>query len=91
MGRDTSRGKVAYSWISSDPAKAGPTLGGIVVVVVVVVDLAKLTQYPKPEPNDPDPYLTQHPKYVHPKVDPKPELTRIEPYSTRNFSQSCLF
>jgi len=34
MGRNTGRGKVAYSWISPDPAEAGPTLGGIVVVVV---------------------------------------------------------
>ena len=37
MGRNTGRGKVAYSWISPDPAKAGPTLGGVVVVVVVVI------------------------------------------------------
>ena len=36
MGRNTSRGKVAYSWISPDPAKAGPTLGVVVVVVVVL-------------------------------------------------------
>ena len=35
MGRNTGRGKVAYSWISPDPAKAGPTLGVVVVVVVV--------------------------------------------------------
>jgi len=34
MGRNTSRGKVAYSWISPDPAKAGPTLGIVVVVVI---------------------------------------------------------
>jgi len=34
MGRNTDRGKVAYSWISQDPAKAGPTLGIVVVVVV---------------------------------------------------------
>ena len=27
MGRNTGRGKVAYSWISPDPVKAGPTLG----------------------------------------------------------------
>ena len=27
MGRNTGRGKVAYSWISPDPTKAGPTLG----------------------------------------------------------------
>jgi len=33
MGRNTDRGKVAYSWISPDPAKAGPTLGVVVVVV----------------------------------------------------------
>ena len=33
-GRNVSRGKVAYSWISSNPAKAEPTLegGGVVVV-----------------------------------------------------------
>jgi len=37
MGRNTDRGKVAYSWISPDPAKAGPTLGGGGGVVVVVV------------------------------------------------------
>ena len=37
MGRNTGRGKVAYSWISPDPTKAGPTLG-VVVVVVVVID-----------------------------------------------------
>ena len=34
MGRNTGRGKVAYSWISPDPAEAGPTLGVVVVVVV---------------------------------------------------------
>ena len=34
MGRNTGRGKVAYSWISPDPAKAGLTLGVVVVVVV---------------------------------------------------------
>jgi len=34
-GRNAGRGKVAYNWISPDPAKAGPTLGGVVVVVVV--------------------------------------------------------
>jgi len=33
MGRNTCRGKVAYSWISPDPKKAGPTLGVVVVVV----------------------------------------------------------
>ena len=33
-GRDTDRGKVAYIWISSDPAKAGLTLGGGGGVVV---------------------------------------------------------
>ena len=37
MGRNTGRGKVAYSQISPDPAKTGPTLGVVVVVVVVVV------------------------------------------------------
>ena len=34
MGKNTGRGKVAYSWISPDPVKAGPTLGVVVVVVV---------------------------------------------------------
>ena len=32
MGRNTGRGNVACNWISLDPAKAGPTLGGVVVV-----------------------------------------------------------
>ena len=27
-------GKVAYSWISQDPVKAGPTLGVVVVVTM---------------------------------------------------------
>ena len=31
MGRNTDRGKVAYSWISPDPAKAELTLGVVVV------------------------------------------------------------
>ena len=31
MGRNTGRGKVAYSWIFPDPVKAGPTLGGVVL------------------------------------------------------------
>jgi len=35
MGSNTGRGKVAYSWISPDPAKAGPTLGVVVVVLLV--------------------------------------------------------
>ena len=35
MGRNTGRGKVDYSWISPDPAKARPTLGVVVVVVVI--------------------------------------------------------
>jgi len=30
-GRDAGRGKAAYIWISPDPVKAGPTLGGGVV------------------------------------------------------------
>jgi len=34
MGRDTSRGKVAYNWIFPGPAKAGPTMGGGGGVVV---------------------------------------------------------
>jgi len=37
MGRNTDRGKVTYSWISPDPAKAGPTLGVVVVVVVHMI------------------------------------------------------
>ena len=41
MGRNTGRGKVAYSWISPDPAKAGPTLG----VVVVVEDICERGDY----------------------------------------------
>ena len=36
-GRNAGRGKVTYSWIFPDPVKAGPTLRGVVVVVVVVV------------------------------------------------------
>ena len=35
-GRNAGRGKIAYNWIFLNPAKAGPTLGGVVVVVVVV-------------------------------------------------------
>jgi len=34
LGRNTGRGKVVYSWISPDPAKVGPALGVVVVVVV---------------------------------------------------------
>ena len=34
-GRNASRGKVAYNWISPDPVKVGPTLGVVVVIVVV--------------------------------------------------------
>ena len=33
-GRNAGRGKVAYSWISLDSAKAEPTLGGVVGIVV---------------------------------------------------------
>ena len=40
MGRNAGRGKVAYSWISPDPAKAGPTLG-VVVFQVVTHDFDK--------------------------------------------------
>jgi len=32
MGRNTGRGKVAYSWISPDPVKAEPILKVVVVV-----------------------------------------------------------
>ena len=34
ISRDAGRGKAAYIWISPDPAKARPTLGGGDVVVV---------------------------------------------------------
>ena len=34
-GRDADRGKTTYIRISPDPAKEGPTMGGVVVVVVV--------------------------------------------------------
>jgi len=37
MGRDVGRGKVAYIWICPNPTKAGPTLGGVVVIVVVIL------------------------------------------------------
>ena len=37
MGRNTGRGKVAYSWISPGPVKAGPTLGVVVVVVENII------------------------------------------------------
>jgi len=43
MGRNTGRGKVAYSWISPDPTKTGPILR----VVVVVVKHYKLPALPK--------------------------------------------
>lgn len=33
--RNVGRDKAAYIWISPDPAKAGPTLGVIVAVIVV--------------------------------------------------------
>ena len=36
MGSNTGRDKVAYSWISPNPAKAGPTLGVAVVVVWIL-------------------------------------------------------
>ena len=31
-GRIAGRSKVVYSWISPNPAKGGPTLGGVVVL-----------------------------------------------------------
>jgi len=37
MGRSTGRGKVTYSWIFPAPAKAGPTLGVVIVVVVMII------------------------------------------------------
>ena len=30
---DAGRGKAAYVWISPGPAKTGPTLGGVVVII----------------------------------------------------------
>ena len=39
-GRNVGRGKVAYSWISPDPVKAGPTLGGGVVVHLSISNTA---------------------------------------------------
>lgn len=38
MDRNIGRCKVAYIWISPNPAKVGPTLGVAVVVVVVVAE-----------------------------------------------------
>ena len=38
-GKNAGRGKVAYIWISLDPAKAGPTLGGGVVIVALCSSL----------------------------------------------------
>jgi len=58
---------------------------------IVNLDLAKLTRDPKSKPKDPDPYPIQHLKYAHPKMDPKPKLTRSERCPTQNFLQSCLF
>ena len=43
MGRNTGRGKVAYSRISPDPAKAGPTLGVVVVELFPIDILCTLT------------------------------------------------
>jgi len=37
MGRNADRRKVAYGWISPDPAKVGPTLGVVVVIAVVQI------------------------------------------------------
>ena len=42
MGRNVGRGKVAYSWISPEPAKAVPTLeggggGGVVFEILSLV------------------------------------------------------
>ena len=43
--RNAGRGKVAYSRIFPDPTKAGPTLGGVVVVVVFMVVLQLYSLY----------------------------------------------
>ena len=45
MGRIAGRGKVAYIWISPDPAKAGLTLGVVVVIVVVDYVLQSMTVF----------------------------------------------
>jgi len=45
MGRDAGRGKVAYIWISSDPAKAGPSLGGGGVENYIIVAYIYLVSY----------------------------------------------
>jgi len=37
--RDVGRGKAIYIWIFPDPAKAGPTLGGGVVAVLLLLIL----------------------------------------------------
>ena len=42
MGRNTGRGKVAYSWIAPDPAEAGPTMGDGGVVVVTAVSYCEI-------------------------------------------------
>ena len=56
MGWNTGRGKVAYSWISPDPVKAGPTLGGVVVVVVsrptILINLIRFKRFPTQNPKD---------------------------------------
>jgi len=36
MGRNVGTGKVAYSWISPNSVKTGPTLASVVVVIIVV-------------------------------------------------------
>ena len=43
MDRNNDRCKVAYSWTSPDPAKAGPTLGGGGVIVLLKADFNKIT------------------------------------------------
>ena len=45
MGRNTGRGKVAYSWISPDPAKAGFTLRVVVVVLSSFIVAHKWVEY----------------------------------------------
>ena len=45
MGRNTGRGKVAYNWISPDPAKAGPTVGVIVVVYLNMLQIMHTENY----------------------------------------------
>jgi len=37
MGINAGQGKVIYAWISPNITNAGPTLKGVVVIIVIVV------------------------------------------------------